>query len=279
MAVGGEASQFSWMTKWGMTPAEALQTAFMVAANSLNYKWGSQIGSVEKGRYADIIAVSGNPLTDVTEMERVKFVMKGGEVFRNESARARREAQRLGADRSGFFSLPFGGIMTRWKSGLGVALAALVLPTVLNGQQGPLRHPNSQEYVERLGPTPRPSAAVAVRAGRLFDSKSGQMLTKQVVVILGERITEVGPEGRVTIPAGARVIDLSRATVMPGFIDGHSHVFESAPEKGQTQLDVGLHRGGERGGLPARGLYHHARRGKPWERQRRRRRPGRHRPG
>ena len=87
MSVGGEASQFSWMTKWGMTPAEALQTAFMVAADSLNYKWGSQIGSVEKGKYADIIAVSGNPLTDVTEMERVKFVMKGGEVIRSDIGR------------------------------------------------------------------------------------------------------------------------------------------------------------------------------------------------
>jgi imidazolonepropionase-like amidohydrolase len=49
MAIGGEAAQFSWMTKWGMTPAEALQTAFLVAANSLNYDWGTQIGSVEKG--------------------------------------------------------------------------------------------------------------------------------------------------------------------------------------------------------------------------------------
>jgi imidazolonepropionase-like amidohydrolase len=86
MAIGGEAAQFSWMTKWGMTPAEALQTAFMVAANSLNYDWGTQIGSVEKGKFADIIAVSGNPLTDITEMERVKFVMKGGEVFRNDLA-------------------------------------------------------------------------------------------------------------------------------------------------------------------------------------------------
>ena len=53
----------------------------------LNYKWGSQIGSVEKGKYADIIAVSGNPLTDVTEMERVKFVMKGGEVIRSDIGR------------------------------------------------------------------------------------------------------------------------------------------------------------------------------------------------
>jgi imidazolonepropionase-like amidohydrolase len=89
MAIGGQADQFSWMTKWGMTPAQALQTAFMVAANSLNYDWGTQIGSVEKGKFADIVAVSGNPLTDITEMERVKFVMKGGEVFRNDLAPAR----------------------------------------------------------------------------------------------------------------------------------------------------------------------------------------------
>jgi imidazolonepropionase-like amidohydrolase len=86
MAIGGEAVQFTWMTKWGMTTTEALQTAFMVAADSLNYNWGSQIGSLEKGKFADVIAVSGNPLTDITEMERVKFVMKGGEVFRNDIA-------------------------------------------------------------------------------------------------------------------------------------------------------------------------------------------------
>jgi imidazolonepropionase-like amidohydrolase len=42
------------------------------------------VGSVEKGKFADIIAVSGDPLTDITEMERVKFVMKGGMVFRND---------------------------------------------------------------------------------------------------------------------------------------------------------------------------------------------------
>jgi imidazolonepropionase-like amidohydrolase len=42
------------------------------------------VGSIEKGKFADIIAVSGNPLQDVTEMERVKFVMKGGSIVRNE---------------------------------------------------------------------------------------------------------------------------------------------------------------------------------------------------
>jgi imidazolonepropionase-like amidohydrolase len=71
------------------------------------------------------------------------------------------------------------------------------------------------------------SQVVAVRAGRLFDSKSGQELTRQVVLIQGERITEVGPEDQIKIPAGAQVIDLSQATVLPGLIDGHSHIYDS----------------------------------------------------
>ncbi len=70
-------------------------------------------------------------------------------------------------------------------------------------------------------------APVAVKAGHLFDSKTGQMLTKQVVLIQGERITEVGPEDQVKIPAGAQVIDLSQATVLPGLIDAHTHMYDS----------------------------------------------------
>ena len=50
----------------------------------LNYGWESDIGTVEKGKFADIIAVAGNPTADVAEMERVKFVMKGGTVVRND---------------------------------------------------------------------------------------------------------------------------------------------------------------------------------------------------
>ena len=70
-----------------------------------------------------------------------------------------------------------------------------------------------------------PAGVMAVRAGRLFDSQAGRMLTSQVVVINGERIVEVGPEAQVKIPAGARVVDLSRATVLPGLIDAHTHMF------------------------------------------------------
>lgn len=81
---GKQADQFAYMVKWGMTPAQALQTAFMVEANVLNYNWASRVGSLEKGKFGDVIAVAGNPLADVTEMERVRFVMKGGVVMKND---------------------------------------------------------------------------------------------------------------------------------------------------------------------------------------------------
>ncbi len=81
---GVQAYQFAYYVKWGMSPAQALQMATSSAAETLNYDLGKQVGFVEKGRYADLVAVSGDPLVDITEMERVKFVMKGGVVFRNE---------------------------------------------------------------------------------------------------------------------------------------------------------------------------------------------------
>src|SRR3979490_3122979 len=68
---------------------------------------------------------------------------------------------------------------------------------------------------------------VAVRAGHLFNSKSGTMLANQVVLIDGEKITDVGPADRVQIPTGVPVIDLSQATVLPGLIDAHTHVYSS----------------------------------------------------
>src|SRR5437867_8409830 len=70
---------------------------------------------------------------------------------------------------------------------------------------------------------PQSSQVVAVRAGRLFDPQSGVNLANQVVLIRGDRITDVGAANRVQIPAGAKVIDLSKATVLPGLIDGHVH--------------------------------------------------------
>jgi imidazolonepropionase-like amidohydrolase len=73
-----------------------------------------------------------------------------------------------------------------------------------------------------------PSAGrFAIRAGRLFDSVSGRMLSKQVVLVADQKITEVGPEGQITIPGGTPIIDLSRSTVLPGLIDAHSHIFNT----------------------------------------------------
>ena len=85
---------------------------------------------------------------------------------------------------------------------------------------------------------PPAARMIAVRAGRLFDSKTGQMLTRQVVLLSGERITEVGPEAQVKIPAGAQVIDLSQATVLPGLIDAHTHMFNTRGPNGTTESSM-----------------------------------------
>ena len=76
---------------------------------------------------------------------------------------------------------------------------------------------------------------MAVRAGRMFDSNSGKILDKQVILLLGDRITAVGPEAEVKIPAGVEVIDLSRSTVLPGLIDVHTHMFNARKPNGTTE--------------------------------------------
>ena len=81
---GMQAFQFAYYVKWGMTPAQALRMATSNAAESLNFELKNEVGFVEKGKFADLVAFSGDPLADITETERVKFVMKGGVIFRND---------------------------------------------------------------------------------------------------------------------------------------------------------------------------------------------------
>src|SRR5262249_17477399 len=76
--------------------------------------------------------------------------------------------------------------------------------------------------------------SIVIRAARLFDSKTGQMLAKQMVLIHGERIVDVGPAGKVATPAGAQVIDLGAATLVPGLIDAHTHMFNN-PKPGVSR--------------------------------------------
>ncbi len=77
---GDNGKQFSRMVKFGMTPLQAIQAATINSADLLN--WQKDVGSISKGKYADIVAVSTNPLKDITVLETVEFVMKGGLVYK-----------------------------------------------------------------------------------------------------------------------------------------------------------------------------------------------------
>jgi len=80
-----QAKEFAYMVRYGMTPLQAVQSATLVAAELLERP--NELGAIEAGKFADLIAVSGDPLRDITELERVRFVMKGGEVYRDELTR------------------------------------------------------------------------------------------------------------------------------------------------------------------------------------------------
>lgn len=77
---GDNAKQFAKMVEWGMTPLEAITAATRSAAEALDRT--ADVGAIQPGRYGDLIAVDGDPLADVTTLEHVAFVMKGGEVVR-----------------------------------------------------------------------------------------------------------------------------------------------------------------------------------------------------
>lgn len=79
---GDNARQFAKMVEWGMKPLDAIRAATINAADLLG--WSDKVGTLEKGHFADLIAVEGDPLADVTVLEKVRFVMKGGAAVRND---------------------------------------------------------------------------------------------------------------------------------------------------------------------------------------------------
>src|SRR5262249_42409891 len=78
---GWNAKQFAHMVRLGLTPLQAIQAGTGNRADLLG--WKDKVGAVAPGLFADLIAVDGDPLQDVTTLERVRFVMKGGRVFKN----------------------------------------------------------------------------------------------------------------------------------------------------------------------------------------------------
>ncbi|HLX84721.1 MAG TPA: amidohydrolase family protein [Terriglobales bacterium] len=83
---GTSGKQFAFMVKYGMTPMQAIQAATSSAADLLGHS--DELGSIKSGKYADLIAVSGDPLKDISLLERVDFVMKDGKVYKSAGAPA-----------------------------------------------------------------------------------------------------------------------------------------------------------------------------------------------
>src|SRR5947199_1311334 len=77
-----EAKEFEYYVQYGMTPMQAIRAGTSTAADLLG--WGDKLGTIEAGKWADIVAVSGDPLKDIKELQNVKFVMKGGMVYKND---------------------------------------------------------------------------------------------------------------------------------------------------------------------------------------------------
>jgi imidazolonepropionase-like amidohydrolase len=82
---GLNAHELAVYVKLGMTPLQAIQSATVTDAELLG--WSDKVGSIEQGKWADIIAVDGDPLQDITTLQHVTFVMKGGHVFKNDAAK------------------------------------------------------------------------------------------------------------------------------------------------------------------------------------------------
>jgi len=84
---GRNAEELEAMTRRGLSPLEAIRAATTTAADLIG--WPGDVGSIEVGKFADLIAVQGDPIADITVLQHVGFVMKGGRIIKNELAKAR----------------------------------------------------------------------------------------------------------------------------------------------------------------------------------------------
>src|SRR5258708_2179737 len=93
-----------------------------------------------------------------------------------------------------------------------LAILAVLLPCLTRAQTPrPAAPPFNPASMQMQAPPPE---GVAIRAGRMFDARTGKNLMNQVIVVKGDRIVDVGPAERVRMPQGARLLELSRATVL-----------------------------------------------------------------
>jgi imidazolonepropionase-like amidohydrolase len=90
---GDNARQFHWMTHYGMTPMQVIRSATVNAAEALGTP-GRDVGVIAPGKFADIVAVPGDPVANVRALESVAFVMEGGVIYRPGAAPARTAAVR-----------------------------------------------------------------------------------------------------------------------------------------------------------------------------------------
>jgi imidazolonepropionase-like amidohydrolase len=83
---GTSGKQFAFMVKYGMTAMQSIQAATSNAADLLGH--ASEIGSIKQGKFADLVAVTGDPLKDISVLENIEFVMKDGKVYKSAGAAA-----------------------------------------------------------------------------------------------------------------------------------------------------------------------------------------------
>ena len=114
----------------------------------------------------------------------------------------------------------------RWLVGLTLIVLVSVVPRISGAQQ--------------KSSAASPPVVTVIRAGTLIDGKSETPKRNQVLVIRGSRIESVGDAATTTVPAGAVVIDLSQATVLPGLVDAHTHIFLQGEDPAQGGYDVNI---------------------------------------